>query len=267
MAGSFGGTRSADRLRRLIPRCLPAAYTRNQKLAIYFWKMWSTFRGGGLKFADHVRVLFPSFRHDRLSSPAAFRTAGDQASISSTPAGSRVRQNVRSRAARTAIPVARAWRHNGGYPCVSLTSLVAQRDAGIGRWTLRAAASSCALAAWAAAAGSAVAVPGMAACRVPAHWMIRGWCPSPARDSRSRTLAASGSSWRGFPPLALCVVTGGQFRRQDDGPVRHAPADGGASATAIRRPCRRQIRTVRHEAFCCIPSSAGGNLEGGSRVR
>jgi len=43
-------------------------------------------------------------------------------------------------------------------------------------------------------------------------------CPSPARDSRSRTPAASGSSWRGFPPLTLCVVTGGQFRRQDDGP-------------------------------------------------
>ncbi len=40
--------------------------------------------------------------------------AGDQASISSTPAGSRVRQNVRSRAARTAIPAARPWRHNGG---------------------------------------------------------------------------------------------------------------------------------------------------------
>src|SRR6266496_2673713 len=45
------------------------------------------------------------------AAPAAFWTAGDQASISSTPAGSRVRQNVRSRAARTAIPAARAWRN------------------------------------------------------------------------------------------------------------------------------------------------------------
>ena len=61
-----------------------------------------------------------------------------------------------------------------GTRAFSLTSLVAQRDAGIGRWTLRAAASYCALAAWAAAAGSAVAFPGMAACRVPARWMIQG---------------------------------------------------------------------------------------------
>src|SRR5260370_11508843 len=39
---------------------------------------------------------------------------GDQASISSTPAGSRVRQNVRSPAARTAIPPAPPRRPNGG---------------------------------------------------------------------------------------------------------------------------------------------------------
>jgi hypothetical protein len=36
MAGSFGGTRSADRLRRLIPSLWPSTYIRNQKLAIYF---------------------------------------------------------------------------------------------------------------------------------------------------------------------------------------------------------------------------------------
>ena len=64
----------------------------------------------------------------------------------------------------------------------SLTSLVAQRDAGDRGWTLRAAVSSCALVVWAAAAGSAMAFPGMAAYRVPDRWMTQGWCPSPARN-------------------------------------------------------------------------------------
>jgi len=66
-------------------------------------------------------------------------------------------------------PASHAATQNGGTRAFSLISLVAQRDAGTGRWTLRAAASSCALAAWAAAADSAAAVPGMAACRVPAR--------------------------------------------------------------------------------------------------
>jgi hypothetical protein len=66
-------------------------------------------------------------------------------------------------------------------------SLVAQRDTGIGRWAIRAAA----------AVGSAAAFPGTAACRVRARWMIRS--------------------------------------RPDDGPVRHAPADGSAIAMAIRK--------------------------------
>ncbi len=52
--------------------------------------------------------------------------------------------------------------------------------------------------------------------------------------SRSRAPAGSGSCWPGFPLLTLCVVTGEQLRRQDDRPV-HAPADGGASAMAIRK--------------------------------
>ena len=39
----------------------------------------------------------------------------------------------------------------------------------------------------------------------------------------------------GFPPFALCVVTGDQFRRQDNRPMRHASTDGGASAMAIRK--------------------------------
>ena len=45
--------------------------------------------GGGLSCSRR-------FRHERLSSPAALWTAADQASISSTPAGSWVRQNVHS---------------------------------------------------------------------------------------------------------------------------------------------------------------------------
>jgi hypothetical protein len=53
--------------------------------------------------------------------------------------------------------------------------------------------------------------------------------------SQIETPAASGSSWPEFPLLALCGVTGDQFGRPDDGPVRHAPADGSASAMAIRK--------------------------------
>jgi hypothetical protein len=40
MAGSFGGTRSADRLGRLIPVSAPSTYTSNRKLAIFFQKIW-----------------------------------------------------------------------------------------------------------------------------------------------------------------------------------------------------------------------------------
>jgi hypothetical protein len=39
----------------------------------------------------------------------------------------------------------------------------------------------------------------------------------------------------GIPAARPRVMTGDQFRRQDDGPVWHAPADGGASAMAIRK--------------------------------
>lgn len=55
----------------------------------------------------------------------------------------------------------------------SLTSLLAQRDAGIGRWRLLAAASP-RLAAWAAAVGSAPAFSAWAAGRVQTRWMIPG---------------------------------------------------------------------------------------------
>jgi hypothetical protein len=45
-----------------------------------------------------------------------------------------------------------------------------------------------------------------------------GLVPISGPGSRSRTPAASGSSWPGFPPPALSAVTGDRFRRQDDGP-------------------------------------------------
>jgi hypothetical protein len=77
---------------------------------------------------------------------------------------------------------------------------------------------------------------------VPGHGRLPGSGPLdgpglvPVRGPRagSRTPVASGSSWPGFPPLARCGVTGDQFRRPEDGPVRHAPAGGSASAMAIR---------------------------------
>ncbi len=45
-----------------------------------------------------------------------------------------------------------------------------------------------------------------------------GLVPISGPESRSRTPAASGSSWPGFSPLALGTVTGDRFRCQDDGP-------------------------------------------------
>jgi hypothetical protein len=108
----------------------------------------------------------------------------------------------------------------------------------------RAVVYCCAVAAWAVAVGSAAAFSGMAVCRVRGTPMIRGrrWRLSPVRI---QVLGACGIwivlAW--FPPLALCVVTGDRLRRQDDEPVRHAPTDRGASATAVRRPCRRQMST------------------------
>src|SRR6185369_2354839 len=98
----------------------------------------------------------------------------------------------------------------------SLTSLAAQRDAEIedGR-----SGQPCPPAPW------------WSGPRRPAPlWRSRAWPPAgsgPLDDpglvpisgpeSRSRTPAASGSSWSGFSPLALCTVTGDRFRRQDDG--------------------------------------------------
>jgi hypothetical protein len=141
----------------------------------------------------------------------------------------------------------------------SLTSLVAQRDAGTGRQRLRAAASSGALAAWTAAAGSAAAYPGMAACRRPAHRMT-GAGARLRTGTRSRTPTASGSSWPGFPPLARCVVTGDQLRGQDDGPRAACTCGGRCQAPwQSGRPCRRQMRISRVEggdAYLCGPAGA-----------
>jgi hypothetical protein len=103
------------------------------------------------------------------------------------------------------------------------------------------------VAAWAVAVGSAAAFSGMAVCRVRGTPMIRGWRLSPVRI---QVLGACGIwivlAW--FSPLALCVVIGDRLRRQDDEPVRHAPVDRGASAMAVRRPCRRQLRTFTSSA-------------------
>jgi hypothetical protein len=62
--------------------------------------------------------------------------------------------------------------------------------------------------------------------------------------SRSRTPAASRPSWPGFPPLALCVVTAISFAVRMTDPVRHAPADGGASAMAIRKTLSAAVEDV-----------------------
>jgi hypothetical protein len=104
-----------------------------------------------------------------------------------------------------------------------------------------------------------------------------GLVPICCPGSRSRTPAASGSSWPGFPPLALCGVTGDQFRRPDDGPVRHAPADGRAIAMAIRKTLSAadagRCRCMNeYDAFLCgplawAPVSPIGVQEGDRQLR
>lgn len=61
--------------------------------------------------------------------------------------------------------------------------------------------------------------------------MIQGWCLSPARIH----VQGACGSWIILPcvPAARPLrVTGDRLRRQDDEPVRHAPAYRGASAIA-----------------------------------
>ena len=145
----------------------------------------------------------------------------------------------------------------------SLACFVAQRDAGTGRRTLRAAASSCALAAWAAAAGSAAAYPGMAAWRGLARGMLLGWRPSPDRvqieDTGGIRIVLAG--------VSACGVTGYQLRR------RMTVACGRRLRTEVPapwqsgRPCRRHpdervLRAVGWAGKCvawaaCVCLSSG----------
>jgi hypothetical protein len=60
MAGSFGGTRSADRLRRLIAVSALNLHSQSETSNIFLENMLGFQGGGELKFPDHVRVLFPS---------------------------------------------------------------------------------------------------------------------------------------------------------------------------------------------------------------
>ena len=68
--------------------------------------------------------------------------------------------------------------------------------------------------------GSAAArgLPASAACRASRPLDDPGLMPVSVRGSRYGTPAASGSSWPGFPPPALCAVVSDRFRRQDEGP-------------------------------------------------
>ena len=115
-----------------------------------------------------------------------------------------------------------------GVCAFSLTSLVAQRDAGIG---IGASGSRILRRPGGLGRGGrlAAAFPGMAARRVPARWMIRGWCPSPARDPDRGHLRHS----------AMRFASG-----QDDGP-RAACSCGRRCQRygSPGRPCWRQNRT------------------------
>ena len=126
-------------------------------------------------FATPWLLLFDNAAY--IASVAVFLPPAEPGRLLRAP----TQQNGRSGAARLACQPAGTRRQIGGYSCVLLTSPVAQRDAGIGRWTLRAAASSCALAAWAVAALRR-GVPGHGRPPGPARWMTRGWCPSPNPD-------------------------------------------------------------------------------------
>lgn len=63
----------------------------------------------------------------------------------------------------------------------------------------------------------------------------------------------------GFPPLALCMVTGNQLRRGDDGPVRHARRTGMPASRQPGRPCRRQMRTFPGRSRRCINMMRDGS--------
>ena len=85
----------------------------------------------------------------------------------------------------------------------------------------------------AAAADSAAAFPGMAACRVPERWMTQGWChlrPGiQIADIGGIRIVLAGS--RRSPSAPLLAIG---FAARMTGPVRHAAADEGASAWRSR---------------------------------
>ena len=95
---------------------------------------------------------------------------------------------------------------------------------------------------------------------VPGHGRLLGSGPldDPGADAHLRTeiqIEDTGGTrmvLAGFPPLAFCAVTGDQFRRQDDRPTRHAPADGGTSAIAIRKTLSAADPCVVVVGLLCI---------------
>jgi hypothetical protein len=158
----------------------------------------------------------------------------------------------RSARHRTAASATRLPTNKAGPRAFSPTSLVAQRDAGTGRRTLRAFASSCALTAWAGAADSAAAYPGMAACRCPSP----DWIQIEDTGGTRIILAA-------VPAARHCAMTGDQLRGQDDGPR--------AACTCGRR-CQRHgnpedpvggIMTGHRDAVWRV-SSRDGETRGGA---
>src|SRR6266487_388568 len=66
-----------------------------------------------------------------------------------------------------------------------------------------------------------------------------GLVPISGPESRSRTPAASGSSWSGFSPLALGTVLAIGFAARMTDPVRHAAARLVGQASLGSRPYRR----------------------------
>jgi len=83
--------------------------------------------------------------------------------------------------------------------------------------------------------------------------MIQGWCLSPARI---HVQGASGS-WIVLPcvPAARPLrVTGDRLRRQDDDPVRHAPAYRSASAIAAWKTLSAAEEYVLRHGFIYVCS-------------
>ena len=81
----------------------------------------------------------------------------------------------------------------------------------------------------------AAAFPGMAACRVPDCQVTQaGVRPRPGIQIED--IGGIQIVLAGVPPLALGTAIGDWFRRQDDGPVRHAAVDEDAGACQSRMP-------------------------------